>query len=119
MAGEVLILDDEVIVAMDLADILEDNDFVARGPYHSSEDALSGISERLPTAALLDVNLGDGRTSGKVAERLRAENVPFAFITGYAQLSDQLDAQWRDAPQLGKPFSEKDVVSILSQLLRN
>ena len=45
------------------------------------------IETTTPSFALLDVNLGNGKTSLQVAEILLDRSVPFVFATGYGELS--------------------------------
>lgn len=101
--SSVLILDDEVIVALDLAQTVEDAGFAVSGPFHSAAPALQAIEQARPGAAILDVNLGGQNTSRDVAVRLRDMNVPFIFLTGYdASGSDVLDS-FPAAERVSKP----------------
>ncbi|WP_177177865.1 hypothetical protein [Citreimonas salinaria] len=88
-----LILDDEVIVALDLAQTVEDAGFSVSGPFHAAAPALQAIEQAPPRAAILDVNLGGQKTSRDVAALLSDMDVPFIFLTGYdVSGSDVLEA---------------------------
>ncbi|MEO7634590.1 MAG: response regulator [Sphingomicrobium sp.] len=80
MAAKILIVEDEMLVAMDLEAILEDighqsvgivPDLAAAEPFY---DAVLDL-------ALVDLNLRDGLTGPQIAERLSSRGVPVLFIT--------------------------------------
>ncbi len=66
----ILIVEDEVLVAMDLSDQLEELGFEVVGPAARIEDALALMAEQaVIDLALIDVNLS-GRLSWPVAREL-------------------------------------------------
>lgn len=77
----VLVVEDEVVLALDIADLLEDEGFVVVGPCVRLRDAEDVAKTQEFDAALLDVNLGLGETSAPIAELLRQRKIPFAFVT--------------------------------------
>ncbi len=77
----VLIVEDEAIIAMDIADAFEDAGWRVLGPCGSLRSAESQLEKGLPDAALLDMNLS-GTTSLDFAARLVGEKVHVAFLTG-------------------------------------
>jgi CheY-like chemotaxis protein len=80
----ILVVDDEVLVAYDVAQIVEDLGATVIGPAHDLERGLR-LAEREPIDfALLDVNLGR-QMSTPIAERLRARGIPFALVSGYTR----------------------------------
>ena len=82
---EVLLVEDQMLIAMDLEAMLE-----LRGARTittgSAEDALRILQALAPEVAVLDINLGIG-TSIPVAEELSRRNIPFVFATGYGDKS--------------------------------
>lgn len=98
----VLVLEDNVLIALDLAGILEDMGRTVVGPCHSSAEALACIEAEPPDFAIIDYNLG-AETSEAVADRLIGRNIPFAFLTGHA--ARHLPARFAEAPILVKPVS--------------
>lgn len=113
---KLLILDDELIIAMALADDLEDQGFEIVGPFNTLERADAAIGEDVPDAALLDVNLGRGRTSYALARKLEEQGVPFVFVTGYSE-TNSVAAEFRSAPVLGKPVQPEVVVQTMRRIL--
>ena len=97
----ILVVEDEALIALVLEDWLADLACETVGPAASAHAALGLIESTKLDAAILDVTLREG-DSFAVAEALRARNVPFAFATGHGPAS--IDARFRDAPILVKPF---------------
>lgn len=92
LAGRrILVLEDEALIAMDIALTLEDWNAVVIGPAHSFEEGLELADRERLDAAVLDVNLR-GKEVFPVAELLRSRGVPFLFHTGHetrASLQDR------------------------------
>jgi CheY-like chemotaxis protein len=111
----VLVLDDEMLVAMMLEDMLVDLDFDVVGPFAALQGALNAVEAEPLDAAIIDLNLGRGILSTPVAEALRARGVPFLLATGYGA-NEQTDALGHSG-LLAKPFSTSDVQSALLAIL--
>jgi PAS domain S-box-containing protein len=107
----ILIVEDEVVVALELAEALRANGFEVLGPAGSVGEAIALLEGARCDAGILDVNLG-AETSEPVAATLTEAGVPFVVVTGYA--ASQLPAIFREAPLLPKPL----VVSALVARLR-
>lgn len=107
----VLVVEDEFLVALDLATMLEDAAFTVLGPTAETEVALKLISQNPPDAALLDVNLGGEKTSYDIARRLSALNIPYAFLTGYEK--HQLPVEFQNSNVFSKPVVFQTVVNWL------
>lgn len=110
----VLVVEDEPLIAMVLEDWLAELACESVGPAASARAALGLIASTPLDAAILDVTLREG-DSFAVAEALRARNVPFAFATGRGPAG--IDARFRDAPVLVKPFQLEAVRDALTILL--
>ena len=115
MAGKrILVVEDEVIVAMLLEDILADAGATVVGPAARVARALEILGSEEVDAALLDLNLA-GEVTTLVAEELRRRAIPFAFATGYgaAGLPDGFSGH----AVLQKPFQEHDLHRVLGEIL--
>lgn len=110
-----LVLDDEMLVAMMLEDMLVDLDYEVVGPFSNLEDGLQAVNTEQLDGAIIDLNLGRGVFSTPVAEALRDRGVPFLLATGYGA-NEQTDALGY-AGLLGKPFSTSDVQAALETML--
>ena len=110
----VLLVEDEMIVAWLLEDMLADLGCAVIGPAASVDQALAMIDAEAIDVALLDVNL-NGQMSYPVADALAARGVPFAFSTGYDK--DSLLERYRNVPALQKPFHSSELTDMLAALL--
>lgn len=112
MTRSILVLEDEAIVAYDLASELSDAGWTVLGPAGSIAEAVELVEEQRPDAALLDVNLS-GTRSFDLAFRLREDGVSVLFLTGYA--TETLPDGLSDCPVLGKPVDFGSLVSIIER----
>lgn len=80
MPAKILIVEDEMLVAINLEMILEDlgHDSVGIVPDLASAEPFYDAELDL---ALVDLNLRDGLTGPQIAERFSARGVPVLFIT--------------------------------------
>ena len=111
---QVLIVEDEELVAMMLADMLQELNYSVLGPVGDLNKALALAEERAPDAALLDVSL-HGVASFPLAETLQAKGIPFAFTTGYGERD--FPPAFRQVPRLSKPFDLPELRRVLGALL--
>ncbi|WP_312002501.1 response regulator [Bradyrhizobium hereditatis] len=83
MPSDVLIVEDDAIIALDFEDTILELGVKTVRTAGSVVRALELIAERAPDFALLDVGLASGN-SFAVAERLHGLQIPFVFVTGYS-----------------------------------
>jgi CheY-like chemotaxis protein len=108
----VLLVEDQMIVAMQIEDMLHAAGCEVVGPVGTLQAALALAHEEALDAAVLDVNL-DGEKVYPAAEELQARGIPFIFASGYGEST--LPENWRDQPRVSKPFRREQ----LEQLLRS
>ena len=111
---QILIVEDEPLIAMMLEDFLEVLDKQACGTADNVASALERVEQGGIDAAIHDLNLRGGERSIPVAEALAARGVPFIFATGGSD--DALDARFSDRPRLTKPFTMDSVQKALASL---
>ena len=106
-----LVVEDEYLIATDLALSLEDQGATVVGPVGSIADALALIAtESTLDGAILDINLGHER-AWDIAEELRRRGVPFIFATGYdAWITPEA---FRDVPRCEKPVDTRVLARLL------
>lgn len=81
-AKRILIVEDDSILAINLADELAAEGAHVMGPAATVTDALGVIASTDLDGAVLDVNLG-GKAAFPVADALADRHIPFIFVTGY------------------------------------
>lgn len=111
----ILIIEDEFLVALELAAVLTDAEFETLEPTSTVEAALQAINSEPIDLAILDCNLG-GRNVDEIAASLAQRQIPYVFVTGYGR--EMLPQKFRDAPFVSKPFDEKLLVAQVKSLIR-
>lgn len=115
----VLIVEDEPLIAEDIADFLGDINYVPAGIAYDSETALDMLVNRYPDIALLDINIEGSKNGIEVAEVIRNKyKIPFIFLTSHSD-KETLDRAKKTLPYgyIVKPFNEKDLLSSLEMAL--
>ena len=110
----VLLVEDEMLVAWLIEDMLADLGCAVIGPASSVNQALAMIDAEAIDAAVLDLNL-NGQMSYPVADALAAHRVPFVISTGYDK--DTLPDDYRACPVLQKPIHRSELSDTLAKLL--
>jgi DNA-binding response OmpR family regulator len=80
--SRILIVEDEWLLASELARRLTRAGYDILGPAPSIEDAYALLGESRPDAAILDVQL-DGDVTFSIAGLLDQANVPLMFLSGH------------------------------------
>jgi DNA-binding response OmpR family regulator len=111
-ASRVLVVDEEIMIALDVADALQAAGFSIVGPAYAIEDALRLLDGL--DAALIEARVA-GTSAEPLAEALRARTIPFIVLTGYPR--DALGAVLARARYVAKPTPPRLVVSALTALL--
>lgn len=112
----VLVVEDIFYLAMEVKTVLESAGAEVVGPFATSETALQSIKQRMPSCALLDVNLGEG-ASFDLARILRMRGVPFLFFTGYDRTA--LPPEFADVDRLEKPVTPARLLQALGICCRS
>lgn len=113
-AGEksVLIVEDEAIVALDLAETVRSLGYHVFASASDVDSGLAALSGASPAIAILDANLG-GQSSQPIASVLAERGVPFIVVTGYG--SGGLADAFADCTRMTKPIHDADLARVLSQ----
>jgi DNA-binding response OmpR family regulator len=103
----ILIVEDEMTIAMLIEDMLTDLGHEVAGLAMRLPQAVNLAATTSLDFAILDINL-DGRMSFPVADILRERGVPFIFASGYG--SAGLNEVYRGStPVVRKPFRLGDL----------
>ena len=112
---KVLIVEDEIITALELKSILERNGYEVAASAMSGEEAIQEASAKRPHLILMDIGLGGTIDGIETARQIRKKHsVPIIFISAYSS-QNRIDEALSVAPggYLLKPFEEKDLLSII------
>lgn len=113
LPDDVLIVEDDPIIALDLEDTILGFGVKTIRTAGSVAKALEMIADRAPDFALLDIGLVREK-SFAIAERLDALKIPFAFVTGYGA-DVRLPPAFADRPRLPKPFTTDALQALLKR----
>lgn len=111
----VLMVEDEMFIAMVLEDLLSDAGYRVHGVSSLAEGLKVSQSEEFD-ATILDVNLGRDLVF-PLADQLREQGVPFVFASGYGE--EEIPQHFRDYDTLPKPYDSKSLLNALATLLHD
>lgn len=106
----VLILEDDAILALDLATIVccwTDARITSCNSIAQARKALSGAFD----LALLDIDVLDGK-SYELATSLKERNLPFAFVSGANE--NETPEHLRDAAFIAKPYNQRAIEKLVA-----
>ena len=110
-----LMVEDNVVLAMDMVDSLTRLGAEQVETAGSVEEAIRAVREKAFDFAVLDMNLR-GTVSFDVARALREKRTPFIFVTGYGS-SIEVPEALDDVPILAKPIDDSSLSACLGRLL--
>jgi DNA-binding NtrC family response regulator len=113
--ARLLVVEDEAIIALDLEDMFREAGAVAVERCGTLRAAVSAIRERTPTAAVLDIRLGQ-HTTARLVELLVADDIPFIFYSGQA-IPSSIREKSPDAILVSKPGKKKLLVQTIVDLI--
>ncbi|GAA4753365.1 response regulator [Sphingomonas daechungensis] len=116
MTASILIVEDEMLVALEMQSILEDHGYQVAGIAVDLESAMT-FADGTIDLALVDLNLRDGLTGPQIGKRLASEhNSGVLFITANPLLLG--DGVAGTIGVLTKPTDEPSLVSAVTFALR-
>lgn len=117
----ILIVEDEIIIAKHIEQILLLNDFKLIKIASNYRKAIKTLDESIIDLVLCDVNLGEEKNGIDLLEESRKKNnIPFIFITAYndsdtiKRINDNNVSYY-----ITKPFTEKQLISTLKLVMEN
>jgi CheY-like chemotaxis protein len=118
VAGRVMVIEDEAIIAMDIVDIVAQIGHSVTGIARTRSEAVALASRERPDLILADIQLADNSSGiDAVNDILRQfDDLPVIFITAFPE---RLLTGARPEPAflITKPFSEEQVRSAVSQAM--
>jgi len=113
--GSVFLVEDEVMIRMMVADMLEELGYHVAAEAGEIGEAIRLVQCTDFDLAILDVNV-NGKVISPVADLIKARNRPFIFATGYG--SSGLPEEYRDRPALQKPFQLETLSKMIDTALK-
>lgn len=111
----ILLVEDEMLVAMSIEDALTDAGHEVVGPASTVESALELLTnEPRVDAIILDMNL-NGKSGMPVADASSEKSIPFVVLSGYG--TSAMNGAHADAPVLSKPFDSVHLLAVLREIL--
>lgn len=107
----VLIVEDEIVVALFLEDVLDEFGYQVAGVVTQLDEAIGREPDY--DLAVLDVHI-NGRNVFDFADMLAGRGIPFVFATGYGERG--IPERHRCSPVLQKPFQPDDLKRILKDI---
>src|SRR5712671_2713219 len=114
--GSVFLVEDEVMIRMMVADMLEELGYSVAAEAGEISEAIRLVQSTEFDFAILDVNV-NGKVISPVADLIKARNRPFIFATGYG--SSGLPEEYRDRPALQKPFQLETLARMIESALKS
>ena len=118
IAGDVLVIEDEAIIAMDIAAIVQEMGHRVTGIARTRRDAVQRAASSRPDLILADIQLADNSSGIDAVNDILAQfdHIPVIFITAFPE---RLLTGSKPEPAflITKPFSEDQVRSAVSQAM--
>ncbi len=118
---QILIVEDEPVIAENLAHYLNNNDFKVCGIAYDDEEAKALLEHGSADAVLLDINLESEMNGIDIAELINSRYfIPFVFLTSYADKETLEQAKLvKPWGYIVKPFNEKTILATLEIAISN
>ena len=117
----VLIVEDEVPIANDIAETLEGIDYEVSGIAYDSDKAMHELKYNCPDIVILDINLEGEKDGVDIANVIKSKyELPFIYLTSYGDKKTIERAKLtRPMGYIMKPFSPTELFSTLEIALYN
>ena len=117
--ANILIVEDNAILALDLSEILSRQGYTVAGLFASGEETLSFLPGKSVDLVLMDIELAGNMNGIRTAERLHGtSDIPIVFMTGFSH--DPLLEEAKIAAPYGyliKPVPERELAATLEMAL--
>lgn len=115
----ILVVEDERLIARDIAMQLNNLGYTALGPASTGEQAIEMIETLRPQLVLMDIHLASAMDGVTAAEIIRDKfDVPTVFLSAFDGVDNHERAmQARPVGYIAKPFSEYDLRTVVQSAL--
>lgn len=117
----ILIIEDDPIIASDIADYLNNVDYKVSGVAYNPNMAFDELKNNLPDLVLLDINLNSDKNGIDIADFIHQNlSIPFIFLTSYSNREVLNKAKITEpSGYIVKPFDEDDLFATIEIALYN
>ena len=119
--ARILIVEDEVIIADNMCDTLNDLGYETLEPAISYTEAIATIEEEMPDVAILDIHLSGKKNGIDIAKKIKENyDFPFIFLTSFSDFKT-VDTAKKQMPSafLIKPFTKEELFTTIEVALFN
>lgn len=109
----VLVVEDEVIIALDLSETVRDMGYRVEGPYANKGHAFIAIDQEMPDFAILDVMTADGEVF-PLADALTEAGVPIIFHSGHIS-ECEISERYPNALTAAKPCPPDKLIRMITE----
>lgn len=109
----ILIVEDEPLIAEDISDTLQEAGYGIAGIAHNADAAIKILKTAAPSLALLDINI-DGHIDGLMLAKIINSDfkVPFIFLTSFTDEKTLNEVkQLKPFGFIVKPFDDKELIT--------
>jgi CheY-like chemotaxis protein len=117
--SKIIIVEDEIIIALDLKLRLENLGYEVIHTAFNGEDAIKRTGETSPDLVLMDIQLNGELDGINVAQQIRSlYNIPFIYLTGSYENSLLERAKQTDPVGfINKPFDESEIQNLIEKAI--
>lgn len=113
----VLIVEDQLLLAMTVRDALEDHGYRVLELAIRHQEALDTVAQTRPDLALVNIELADDDDGAMLAGELTGMGIPVVFISGQtSRIDSSREAAIASMP---KPYSPEDMVLAVDYVFRH
>ena len=113
---KILIVEDEIIIALDIQRKIEKLGFNVCGVATTGKEAIQIANEMKPDLILMDIVLKGDMGGAEAAKTIHSQNnIPIVFLT--AQLDDNMLKEIEIVDYLPKPIKDTELQTIIEKVL--
>ena len=116
MSAKIMIVEDEALVAMEIASALKKEGYLVTNTVDSAEKAFKAIENNLPDLILMDININGAINGIEASQRINAiYEIPVVFLTAYNDKST-INSAVATSPigYLIKPFKRQELYAAVT-----